>query len=396
MPITNIPVNDRRERYIASAGQTVFPYDFPIYAPTDLRVTRLRGAVETVLTYGADYAVTGADEQAGGNVTLTAGAVAGDVVVIESAMPVQRQAQFTNGGALPAAGLEAEFNRTLIAQQQFANLLSLTLRVPPTDPSVPSLPPVSARANRLLACDAAGNLIPAEGAAGQLPVTPFAATMLDDTGAAQVRATLGAGATGNALFLAATAAAAQDVILPQAWTDIASAATTDLGAVNAENLRVTGTTTITAFGTAPSGTRRQLRFAAPLTLTHNGTSLILPAAANITTAADDRAEAVSLGGGNWIVTSYTPATQVGGRALINAPAAPQAGGGVGQWQAIFAGSGVAAVLPSGGTWAAFILAFNSGTGVFGNAQVAPVSAGGTTIGTATVGIAWVGFCWRIA
>jgi hypothetical protein len=41
-----------------------------------------------------------------------------------------------------------------------------------------------------------------------------------------------------------------------------------------------------------------------LTLTHNATSLILPGNANITTAANDRYEARSLGSGNWIVTKY--------------------------------------------------------------------------------------------
>jgi hypothetical protein len=41
-----------------------------------------------------------------------------------------------------------------------------------------------------------------------------------------------------------------------------------------------------------------------LTLTHNATSLILHSNAHITTAANDRYEAQSLGGGNWIVTKY--------------------------------------------------------------------------------------------
>lgn len=90
-----------------------------------------------------------------------------------------------------------------------------------------------------------------------------------------------------------------------AWTDIASASTTDIGAVASTNLRVTGTTTITALGTAPSGVTRVLRFAAALTLTYNATSLIVPGAANITTAAGDTVTAVSLGSGNWVLFDYT-------------------------------------------------------------------------------------------
>lgn len=88
------------------------------------------------------------------------------------------------------------------------------------------------------------------------------------------------------------------------WTDIASASTVNIGAADVLNLRVTGTTTITAFDTIASGLARRLRFAGALTLTHNGTSLILPAGANITTAANDVAVFVSLGSGNWQCVDY--------------------------------------------------------------------------------------------
>jgi hypothetical protein len=94
--------------------------------------------------------------------------------------------------------------------------------------------------------------------------------------------------------------------LVQAWVDLASATTTDLSTVGA-NVRITGTTTITGFGTAASGVTRKLRFAAALTLTHNATSLILPGAADITTAAGDTAEAISLGSGNWVLVNFTRA-----------------------------------------------------------------------------------------
>ena len=72
--------------------------------------------------------------------------------------------------------------------------------------------------------------------------------------------------------------------------DIASATTTDIGAQNTNFLQVTGTTTITGFGANYNGPRF-LRFAGALTLTH-GSALILPGAANITTAANDRAIAI--------------------------------------------------------------------------------------------------------
>jgi hypothetical protein len=113
-------------------------------------------------------------------------------------------------------------------------------------------------------------------------------------------------AIGAQLVAAASATAAHD-LLTAPWVDVASAGTTDIGAANSLNVRVTGTTTITSLGTVANGIRRYLRFAAALTLTHNATSLILPGGANITTAAGDTAIAISLGSGNWVVVNYMPA-----------------------------------------------------------------------------------------
>src|SRR5690606_7960310 len=92
--------------------------------------------------------------------------------------------------------------------------------------------------------------------------------------------------------------------------DIASASTTDLGAVQGKQHTITGTTTITSFGTVAAGIEKTLIFEGALTLTHNSTSLILPGGANITTAAGDVAEVVSLGSGNSKCTNFKRASNV--------------------------------------------------------------------------------------
>lgn len=86
--------------------------------------------------------------------------------------------------------------------------------------------------------------------------------------------------------------------------DIASAGTTSIGAATGMFVHVTGTTTITSFGTGTAGWLRLVRFAGALTLTHNATSLILPTGANITTAANDCAIFVSEGSSNWRCVGY--------------------------------------------------------------------------------------------
>ena len=85
---------------------------------------------------------------------------------------------------------------------------------------------------------------------------------------------------------------------------IASASTTDLSTKPEQYINVTGTTTITGFGTVKAGTIKYLRFDGALTLTHNGTSLILPGGVNITTAANDIAVMISEGSGNWRCANY--------------------------------------------------------------------------------------------
>jgi hypothetical protein len=67
--------------------------------------------------------------------------------------------------------------------------------------------------------------------------------------------------------------------------DIASAETTDIGLQNTNFLQVTGTTTITSFGTNYRGPRF-LRFAGAVTLT-NSSTLIVPGATDYTTVAGD-------------------------------------------------------------------------------------------------------------
>lgn len=201
------------------------------------------------------------------------------------------------------------------------------------------------------------------------------------------------------------------------YVDEASASTVDLGAIASQNVRITGTTTITAFGTAAAGTFRRLRFADALTLTHNGTSLIVPGAANITTVAGDRCDVMSLGSGNWIVLAYVGATTAqmqtvaGGtttgravfvaadaaaaRTAISAPATPTASSGVGQWVTLVGSLAGAFTLPAGGTWGWFALSIVNASSTV-SATDAGVASGGSSVRSGTAGIYHSGFCWRVS
>jgi microcystin-dependent protein len=85
--------------------------------------------------------------------------------------------------------------------------------------------------------------------------------------------------------------------------DIASAATTDIGAIEGYFHDITGTTTITSFGTVRAGISKILRPRGNQTWT-NSSDLICPGGANLLTADGDIACVFSLGSGSWIITSY--------------------------------------------------------------------------------------------
>lgn len=92
-------------------------------------------------------------------------------------------------------------------------------------------------------------------------------------------------------------------------TNMASAATLDLSTADGYYIHVTGSTgPITSLGTEGAGISYWLEFDSTPTITHNGTSLILPGAADITAAAGDLALMMSEGSGNWRCIQYQRST----------------------------------------------------------------------------------------
>lgn len=88
--------------------------------------------------------------------------------------------------------------------------------------------------------------------------------------------------------------------------DIASASSINLAAATGATVTITGTTDITALGTAPAGVMRRLLFASYLSFVHNDTSLILPNKQNLFCIAGDVANFQSLGSGNWQLVGFLP------------------------------------------------------------------------------------------
>lgn len=85
-------------------------------------------------------------------------------------------------------------------------------------------------------------------------------------------------------------------------SEITSASTIDLAAADGEKVSINGTTTINSLGTGYAGCYREAQFNGVLTITHSA-SLLLPNAANITTAVNDVYAFRCITPGNWIMVN---------------------------------------------------------------------------------------------
>jgi hypothetical protein len=343
MTIDTIPANDRRETFTATGGQTLFPYDFPVYDATHLEVRRIRAGVETVLALITDYTVSGAGEQAGGNVTLTTGATAGDTIVIRSNQPASRATSFGDSGDLPAGALNAELNRLWIWMQQLELRMNQVVRVDPGDPTV--LAPIgraAARANKFIGFDGTGlNVVFGTLTVGTTTVTPTAAALLDDGSVAEMQTTLGISSFVQGLLDDLNAAAAR----------------TTLGAAGSGDIAASGLT-------IPTGRL-----------------------AGRTTA------------GTGALEGITPSSQFSLAAgVLSAPGLEPitsgVGGALGNLTAIVAGTGAALVLPAGGTWGYSFIAYTAAGAITAGSNTG-ISAGGSTIAGPTGGVAFFGWAKRI-
>jgi len=169
---------------------------------------------------------------------------------------------------------------------------------------------------RVTVTDSTGGAIygPIDNVAGCVTPSAYFATLMQSTSASQFAGDIfsdGGTVTGTIIMSGAAVNFAADV-------NVASATTTNIGAAASNNVTVTGVATITAFDNVTAGLHRWVTFSGVLTLTYNATSMILPSAANITTAAGDTALFKSLGSGNWKCLAYIRAD---GTALAGSTAA---------------------------------------------------------------------------
>ena len=146
--------NTSRNQYTATSGQTVFAYTFEIVDKGDIVVLK-NG---TTLSEGTNYTVSGVGAENGGNITLTVGATAGDIMTLYRDMAYVRTQNYADSGDFLASEVNTDFDNLWLAGEQTNRSFSQSIRKPITDSDSISmeLPEAADRANSFLTFDATG------------------------------------------------------------------------------------------------------------------------------------------------------------------------------------------------------------------------------------------------
>ena len=144
-----------RDDYVATSGQTVFPYTFTALVDSDVDV--LKNGIALTLGAGNDYTISGIGTGSG-NVTLNVGAATGDKIAIYLDMPIARTTNYQNSGAFLALDVNGDMNKAYLAMQQITTDMQAAIRRPEADPATigMELPVAVDRAQKLLAFDSNG------------------------------------------------------------------------------------------------------------------------------------------------------------------------------------------------------------------------------------------------
>lgn len=173
----------------AGAG-TIGPFlvGFRFLDQTHLLVVRTDASgVQTTLTLGIDYTVSGAGDDFG-SVALVAVLAVGTTLTIQRNVPLTQELDYTQSDAFPAESHEAGLDKLTMIDQQLQIGINSSLRVPETATTLPLLPSAANRANGIQAYDSLGNpiIVPGQSGSASTLAIDLANSTLAAKGAGQI------------------------------------------------------------------------------------------------------------------------------------------------------------------------------------------------------------------
>lgn len=394
--------------YNGDGSTTIFAYTFEILKNADVLVqTKVNSTgIITTRIINTDYTVSGAGVSTGGNITFLVAPPSGTTIIILRNAAYLQASHYPEYGPFPAVTLEQNLDLACMWAQQLNEISSRNLQFDAALPnSFNTTVPIPSGPNLYLATNStgtgftftslfstgayvfgAGTGLLAQTAEGNAAVRTFQGT------SNQIVITNGDGVAGN-LTAALASVVNQPGSINSPSVTVPSATSTPIFAAAANSVIISGTTTITSFDTYTAGAIRDVTFSGILTLTYNATSLVIPGAASITTAAGDTAVVQSLGSGNSRILFYQKATGhsiVGGNLTAVVQLITSTGTYVPTANTLF--KIVAGVGPGGAGAGASASGNNSGGGGGGGGgyfqkllSQAQCTSGAVVIGTAGVG-----------
>lgn len=156
MPVTDTPRS--AGPFIGDGSVTALPFNFRVFAGTDLLVQATTGATIADLSLGTDYTVALNGDQAatpGGTVNLSAALAVGTTATIIGALPYTQTAALPQGGNYSAIVVQNALDRGAMLLQQLQELATRSLTVQPGELARP-LPAAAGRASQIYGFDEVG------------------------------------------------------------------------------------------------------------------------------------------------------------------------------------------------------------------------------------------------
>ncbi len=128
-----ISTTTSRALYAGNGVTTIFSFPYLFLANGDLEVRLIEASgASTVLTLTTDYTVTGANNDAGGDVTMIVAPASGEQLLIRRIVDLTQETAYPSGDSFPAESHERALDKLTMMVQQHDEELARTIQLPVT------------------------------------------------------------------------------------------------------------------------------------------------------------------------------------------------------------------------------------------------------------------------